>query len=130
MTQETVKVLIADDDSDFRELLRRHLTSAGLQVVQAADGESAVSSFEDDDEIALAILDIRMPGMGGLRALAEIRAKRGAGVGLVVLSGSDDRQDVMRAAKAGADDYLRKPVNAPVLLASVRSQLERLGLAA
>jgi two-component system alkaline phosphatase synthesis response regulator PhoP len=130
VTRETVKVLIADDDADFRELLRRHLQGAGLDVVQAEDGEAAVATFDEDDEIALAILDIRMPGMGGLRALEAIRARRGAGVGLVVLSGSDDRQDVMRAAKAGADDYLRKPVNGPVLLASVRSQLERLGLAA
>ncbi len=69
-----------------------------------------------------------MPGMGGLAALEAIRTRRGAGVGLVVLSASDDRQDVMRAARAGADDYLRKPVDGPALLASVRAQLERLGL--
>lgn len=124
---EPVKVLVVDDDADCRELLRRQLQGAGFGVVQVRNGEDAVAAF-DEDEVAVAVMDIRMPGMGGLAALEAIRTRRGAGVGLVVLSASDDRQDVMRAARAGADDYLRKPVDGPALLASVRAQLERLGL--
>jgi DNA-binding response OmpR family regulator len=122
-----VKILIADDDRDLRELVAFSLAQAGFLVLKAADGHAALRDFEAETP-DLVILDINMPGMGGFEACAGIRAR--SRVPIMMLTVRGEESDLVRALELGADDYLTKPFSPRTLIARVRALLRRAGLEA
>jgi DNA-binding response OmpR family regulator len=120
-----VKVLIADDDADLRELIAFTLGQAGYLVVSAADGQAAVQLFEREAP-DLVLLDINMPGMNGFQACEAIR--RRSRVPVMMLTVRGEEEDLVRALGLGADDYLNKPFSPRTLLARIKALLRRAGM--
>ncbi|MBQ9408358.1 MAG: response regulator transcription factor [Clostridia bacterium] len=118
---ENKKILLADDDADIREVGRVLLEGEGYQVVEAKDGDEAVSLAAPD--IDLYILDIMMPGKSGYQACREIRAASAAPI-LFLTARSQDSDKAM-GFSSGADDYLAKPFSYTELLARVKALLRR-----
>ena len=118
---ENKKVLLADDDADIREVGRVLLEGEGYEVVEAKDGNEAVSLAAPD--IDLYILDIMMPGKSGYQACREIRASSSAPI-LFLTARSQDSDKAM-GFSSGADDYLSKPFSYTELLARVKALLRR-----
>ncbi len=120
-----MKVLIADDDADLRELIAFTLGQAGYLVVSAADGQAAVQLFEREAP-DLVLLDINMPGMNGFQACEAIR--RRSRVPVMMLTVRGEEEDLVRALGLGADDYLNKPFSPRTLLARIKALLRRAGM--
>jgi two-component system, OmpR family, response regulator MtrA len=116
------RVLAADDDADHRVLLGEVLTRAGADVVEARDGAEAVEAFHRESP-DLVVLDVTMPRVDGWEALARIRTVSQRPV--LMLTAADNEAMAVRALKAGADDYVRKPFEVPELVARVRAALRR-----
>jgi diguanylate cyclase (GGDEF)-like protein/PAS domain S-box-containing protein len=117
------RVLVTDDDTAVRLLVRAALEQAGFSVVEAENGAQAVTAFaEHRPEIVL--LDVVMPVMDGYRACAEIRRlPGGANVPILMLTGLDDVESINKAYEAGATDFASKPINWMVLSHRVRYML-------
>ena len=116
------RVLVVDDEPQIRRIMRTTLTGAGYEIDDAKSGEEAlekVRSFRPD----LVLLDINMPGMGGLAACRAIRAD--AGVGIIMLTVRNSEADKVEALDAGADDFITKPYSTPELLARIRAAMRR-----
>jgi two-component system KDP operon response regulator KdpE len=117
---------VVDDEPQIRRIMRTELTSAGYEVDDAKTGEEAlgkVREFRPD----LVLLDINMPGMGGLAACRAIRAD--ANVALIMLTVHNTEAAKVEALDAGADDFVTKPFSTPELLARIRAALRRLPVA-
>jgi two-component system KDP operon response regulator KdpE len=111
-----------DDEPQIRRIMRTALTSAGYEIDDAKTGEEAlqkVRTFRPD----LVLLDINMPGMGGLAACREIRSD--PAIGIIMLTVRNTEQDKVEALDAGADDFITKPFGMPELLARIRAALRR-----
>jgi DNA-binding response OmpR family regulator len=119
-----MKVLVADDDADLRELIAFTLAGAGYLVVKAADGSSAVRRFEEELP-DLAVLDINMPGLSGFQVCEAIRARSRVPVMMLTVRGEE--ADLVRALDLGADDYLSKPFSPRTLLARIKALMRRAG---
>jgi len=116
------RILIVDDEPQIRRIMRTTLTGAGYEIDDARTGEEAlekVRQFRPD----LVLLDINMPGMGGLAACRAIRAD--PNVGIVILTVRNSEADKVEALDAGADDFITKPFSTPELLARIRAALRR-----
>lgn len=120
-----MKVLIADDDRDLRELIGFALAQAGFLAVKAADGPGAVRLF-DAEAPDLAVLDINMPAMSGFEVCQAIRAR--SAIPIMMLTVRNEEEDLIRALELGADDYLSKPFSPKTLLARLRALLRRAGM--
>jgi len=120
-----MKVLVADDDADLRELIAFTLGQAGFLVVKAADGTAAVRRFEEESA-DLVVLDINMPGLSGFQVCEAIRARSRVPVMMLTVRGEEE--DLVRALGLGADDYLTKPFSPRTLLARIRALLRRAGM--
>ena len=120
-----MKVLVADDDADLRELVAFTLTQAGYVAVTAADGTRALQSFAAASP-DLVVLDINMPGLTGFQVCEAIRT--GSNVPVMMLTVRGEEDDLVRALGLGADDYLTKPFSPGTLLARVRALLRRAGM--
>jgi DNA-binding response OmpR family regulator len=120
-----VKVLVADDDADLRDLISFTLAQAGYLVIKAADGTSAVQLFERESP-DLVVLDINMPGMSGFQVCEAIR--RRSRVPVMMLTVRGEEEDLVRALGLGADDYLNKPFSPRTLLARIKALLRRAGM--
>jgi len=120
-----MKVLVADDDADLRELIAFTLAQAGYLVVKAADGPAAVSRFEEESA-DLVVLDINMPGLSGFQVCEAIRARSRVPVMMLTVRGEEE--DLVRALGLGADDYLTKPFSPRTLLARIKALLRRAGM--
>ena len=122
---EAPLVLCADDDRDILALLALRLERAGYRVVQAIDGEQALSLAREllPDVV---VLDVMMPRLSGTEVLAALRADDAtAALRVVLLSARAQEADVARGLEAGADAYLAKPFQAPELLEVVGQLAER-----
>lgn len=119
-----MKVLVADDDSDLRELVAFTLTQAGYLVVKAADGPQALRAVAAESP-DLAILDINMPGASGFQVCESIR--RESRLPIMMLTVRGEEEDLVRALELGADDYLTKPFSPRTLLARAKALLRRAG---
>jgi DNA-binding response OmpR family regulator len=119
-----VKVLVADDDQDLRDLVAFTLTQAGYLVLKAPDGPAALRAVavESPD---LVILDINMPGASGFQVCESIRHH--SRVPIMMLTVRGEEEDLVRALELGADDYLTKPFSPRTLLARARALLRRAG---
>jgi len=116
------RILVVDDEPQIRRIMRTALTGAGYEVDDAKTGEEALEKLRDYHP-DLVLLDMNMPGMGGLAACREIRA--GTGVGIIMLTVRNTEQDKVQALDAGADDFVNKPFSTPELLARIRAALRR-----
>src|ERR1700729_3884403 len=119
-----MKMLIADDDRDLRELIGFTLTQAGYLVLKTGDGPSALQTFENESP-DLVVLDINMPGMSGFQVCESIRKR--SRVPVIMLTVRGEEEDLVRALELGADDYLTKPFSPRTLLARIKALLRRAG---
>jgi len=117
------RVLVVDDEPQIRRVLRSTLAARGYEVQDAPTGEDALASLRQS-RVDLVLLDVNMPGMGGIEACREIRA--GSAAAIIMLTVSDSEEDKVAALDAGADDYVTKPFGMPELLARIRAALRRL----
>lgn len=118
---ETRKILVVDDDSEIREVLRLLLTGEGYQVLKAADGAEALSLL--DSSIDLVILDVMMPGTSGYAACAEIRQR--SAVPVLFLTAKSQDSDKSMGFSVGGDDYMVKPFSYSELISRVKAMLRR-----
>ena len=116
-----VKILVADDSKDIREVVKIMLENADYEVVLATNGEEAVEKF--DESISLVILDIMMPKCNGIDACTKIREN--AEVSVLFLTAKSAESDMVEGFEAGGDDYLTKPFSGTELLLRVRALLKR-----
>ena len=119
-----MKILVADDDRDLRDLVGFTLTQAGYLVIKAPDGLAAVRAVTDEAP-DLVILDINMPGASGFQVCESIR--RTSRVPIMMLTVRGEEEDLVRALDLGADDYLTKPFSPRTLLARAKALLRRAG---
>ncbi len=118
----TAKILVVDDEPQIRRMLRTTLTASGYQVMDARSGEEGMERFRETLP-DLVIMDLNMPGMGGLNACREIRI--GSDVPIIILTVRDAESEKVEALDAGADDYICKPFGMQELLARIRAALRR-----
>src|SRR5690349_24660216 len=119
-----VRVLVADDDADIRDLVEFKLTQAGYAVQAVPDGLSAWEAFQAEAP-ALVILDVMMPGLSGIDVLRKIRDSGAATVPVLLLSAKSRDSDVDTGFAVGADDYVIKPFSPRELLHRVNGILAR-----
>jgi DNA-binding response OmpR family regulator len=122
-----MKVLIADDDADLRDLIAFALNQAGYLVVRTGDGAAALAAFAAEAP-DLVILDVNMPHASGFQVCAAIRERSAVPVMMLTVRGEEE--DLVRALELGADDYLTKPFSPRTLLARVKALLRRAGMEA
>ena len=116
-------VLAVDDNATIRKAISMRLGAKGFDVVTASDGARALSELEAR-EFDLVILDLQMPGIGGEDVLRSIRERYSATeLPVLILAASDDKRDVNRSLELGANDYIVKPGELPVLIARIKTQL-------
>lgn len=105
-----MKVLIADDDAVYRSLMERMLTQWDHQVVMACDGQEALDVMRGSDPPRLVILDWMMPRMDGFEVCRQVRQMDTEGnFYIILLTGSRQKEEIIKVLVAGADDYLLKP---------------------
>jgi CheY-like chemotaxis protein len=114
------RVLVAEDEDDIRSLARLLLELAGHHVLEAADGNAALSVLAEDSEIDVMLLDLRLPGRDGWEVMSTLRSTgRIDGLRVVVFSAQIEPKDYARAEQEGAVGYLTKPFSEAELLAVV-----------
>jgi two-component system KDP operon response regulator KdpE len=119
----TSRILIVDDEPQIRRVLRAALIAEGYELHEARTGEEALEAVREQ-RFDLILLDMNMPGIGGLETCREIRA--GSEVAIIMLTVRDSEHDKVAALDAGADDYVTKPFGMPELSARIRAALRRL----
>lgn len=122
---ERLKVLVVDDESRMRKLVKDFLTKSGYDVLEAGDGEQAVDTFFREKDIALIVLDVMMPKMDGWQVCKEIRAY--SQVPIIMLTARADEQDELTGFKLGVDEYISKPFSPKILVARIEAILRRSG---
>jgi two-component system KDP operon response regulator KdpE len=118
--------LLIDDEPQIRRVLRTSLTAQGAHVLDVQSGEEALELLREHT-VDLILLDLSMPGMGGLEACRAIRS--GWDVPIIVVSVHDSDRDKVEALDAGADDFVTKPFSFDELMARIRAALRRTGFA-
>lgn len=116
------KILIADDESEIRSLLKLYLENEGYEVAEAGDGKEALSILAGGD-VSLCLLDVMMPEMDGFHVLKEMRKENN--IPVIIISAKDTDPDKILGLDLGADDYMVKPFNPLEAVARVRSNLRR-----
>lgn len=119
---EQLKILVVDDEVEITDLVGIYLTNEGFEVIKAHDGAEALKLLEEQ-AFHLVILDVMMPGMGGLEVCREIR--RSLNIPILMLTAKSEDMDKILGLGTGADDYLTKPFNPMELVARVKSQIRR-----
>ena len=120
---ESLKILVVDDESRMRKLVKDFLTKKGFTVIEAGDGEEAVDKFFEVKDIALIILDVMMPKMDGWQVCREIRQY--SKVPIIMLTAKSDEKDELQGFDLGVDEYITKPFSPKILVARVESILRR-----
>ncbi|HIT59872.1 MAG TPA: response regulator transcription factor [Candidatus Fimousia stercorigallinarum] len=118
-----LKVLVVDDESRIRKLVKDFLNKKGYQVLEAADGEEAVDIFFSDNTINLLILDVMMPKMDGWEVVKEVR--KVSKVPIIMLTARGQEQDELLGFDLGVDEYISKPFSPKILVARVEAILRR-----
>jgi two-component system KDP operon response regulator KdpE len=118
----TSTILVVDDEPQIRRVMRTTLSSNGYTVIEAKSGEEALEMVRNERP-ELVLLDVNMPGIGGLEACREIRDQ--SDVAIIMLTVRNTEHDKVLALDAGADDYVVKPFSMEELLARIRAALRR-----
>lgn len=123
MDDSSGRLLIVDDNETNLDMLSRRLTRAGHRVRTAPSGETALALLQQE-EFDLILLDVMMPGIDGFEVLRRVRAEHAAtSLPVIMATARDQREDVVQALRLGANDYVTKPLDLPVVLARVATQL-------
>ncbi|MBW3759925.1 response regulator [Aeromonas jandaei] len=122
MNQGSTHILVVDDHSEIRDLLKRFLEQHGLRVSCARDGKEMKRLLEER-EFDLLVLDLMMPGEDGLTLCRELRAK--SSLPIIMLTAMGEETDRIIGLEMGADDYLAKPFNPRELLARIKAVMRR-----
>jgi two-component system KDP operon response regulator KdpE len=117
------RILVVDDDPQIRRAMRTTLTAHGYEVADVRTGEEALEELRSRN-YDLVLLDMNMPGMGGIETCRLIRSS--SEIAIIMLTVSNSERDKVDALDAGADDYITKPFSMPELLARIRATLRRL----
>ena len=117
------KILVIDDESRMRKLVRDFLTKKGYEVLEASNGEEAMDIFYEDKEIDLLILDVMMPKMDGWEVCREVR--KTSRVPIIMLTAKGDERDELLGFELGVDEYVTKPFSPKILVARVEAILRR-----
>lgn len=120
---EKVKILVVDDESRMRKLVRDFLMKSNYDVIEAEDGVQAVDIFFEQNDIALIILDVMMPKMDGWQVCKEIREY--SKVPIIMLTAKSDERDELLGFELGVDEYISKPFSPKILVARVEAILRR-----
>ena len=120
---DKIKILVVDDESRMRKLVKDFLIRNNFDVAEAADGEEALDLFYKDKEIALIILDVMMPKMNGWDVCREIRET--SKVPIIMLTAKGDESDELLGFEMGVDEYISKPFSPKLLVARVEAILRR-----
>jgi len=118
-----MKILVVDDESRMRKLVRDFLEKKGYSVLEAGDGIEAMDLFYKEKEIALVILDIMMPRMDGWQVCREIRQT--SKVPIIMLTARSEERDELQGFELGVDEYISKPFSPRILVARVEAILRR-----
>lgn len=122
---ERLKILVVDDESRMRKLVKDFLVKSNYDVIEAEDGAQAVDIFFEQNDIALIILDVMMPRMDGWQVCKEIRAY--SKVPIIMLTAKSDERDELLGFELGVDEYISKPFSPKILVARVEAILRRTG---
>ena len=122
---DALKILVVDDESRMRKLVKDFLTKKNFQVLEAGDGEEAMDIFYEEKDIALIILDVMMPKMDGWEVCREIR--KNSKVHIIMLTARSDERDELLGFDLGVDEYISKPFSPKILVARVEAILRRTG---
>ena len=123
MTQPGIRILVVDDEPAIRRALRPPLVELGFQVAEVSRGEEALQALRAAAYDAV-LLDVNMPGIGGIETLRRIRAFAPR-LPVLMLTVRDDEEDKVEALELGADDYVTKPFSTRELIARIRSSVRR-----
>ena len=118
-----IKILVVDDESRMRKLVKDFLNKKNYTVLEAADGVEALDRFFEEKDISLVILDVMMPKMDGWQVCKEIRAY--SKVPIIMLTAKAEERDELQGFEAGADEYISKPFSPKILVARVDALLRR-----
>lgn len=120
---ERLKILVADDESRMRKLVKDFLLKSNFEVLEAEDGSQALDLFYATKDIALIILDVMMPKMDGFEVCREIRQT--SQVPIIMLTAKGDERDELQGFQLGVDEYITKPFSPKILVARVEAVLRR-----
>ncbi len=120
---DNLKILVVDDESRMRKLVKDFLSKKGFEVIEAENGEQAVDIFFETKDIALILLDVMMPKMDGWEVCREIRKM--SQVPIIMLTAKSDEKDELLGFELGVDEYITKPFSPKILVARVEAILRR-----
>ena len=120
---DKLKILVVDDESRMRKLVRDFLVKKDFEVMEAGDGAEAIDLFFNTKDIALIILDVMMPKMDGWQVCREIR--KYSKVPIIMLTAKSDERDELLGFELGVDEYISKPFSPKILVARVEAILRR-----
>lgn len=120
---ERIKILVVDDESRMRKLVKDFLAKKGYQVIEAEDGSRALDIFFAQNDISLILLDVMMPQMDGWQVCREIRTY--SKVPIIMLTAKSDEKDELQGFELGVDEYISKPFSPKILVARVEAILRR-----
>ena len=123
---DNIKILVVDDESRMRKLVKDFLVRKDYQVIEAADGQEAIDIFFEQNDISLVILDVMMPKMDGWEVLKEIREY--SRIPVIMLTAKSDERDELNGFELGVDEYISKPFSPKILVARVDALLRRSNL--
>ena len=123
MVMEKLKILVVDDESRMRKLVKDFLVRQGYEVLEAGDGEEALDEFYKNKSIALIILDVMMPKLNGWEVCKEIRET--SKVPIIMLTAKSAECDELMGFDLGVDEYITKPFSPKILVARVEAILRR-----
>lgn len=120
---EKLKILVVDDESRMRKLVKDFLEREGHIIIEAADGMEAMDIFYENKDIALIILYVMMPRMDGWQVCREVRAL--SQVPIIMLTARGEERDELQGFELGVDEYISKPFSPKILVARVNAILKR-----
>ena len=120
---DKLKILVVDDESRMRKLVKDFLVKSNYEVLEAEDGSAALDIFFEEKDISLIILDVMMPKMDGWQVCREIRQY--SKVPIIMLTAKSDERDELQVFQLGVDEYISKPFSPKILVARVEAILRR-----
>lgn len=123
MNHDKLKVLVVDDESRMRKLVKDFLVKKDFEVIEAGDGAEALEQFYAVKDIALIILDVMMPKIDGWQVCREVREC--SKIPIIMLTAKADERDELQGFELGVDEYISKPFSPKILVARVEALLRR-----
>lgn len=120
-----MKILVVDDESRMRKLVKDFLAKSNYDVLEAADGQEALDLFYQQKDIALIVLDVMMPKIDGWQVCREVRDS--SKVPIILLTARSDERDELQGFQLGVDEYITKPFSPKILVARIEAILRRTG---